>query len=134
MNEASACSEDNGGEYDALKAQGNVIACVSGHDHVNSFIIPNNDPDFPMDWINVPTCGVAAYGLTDLRGVRVLDLDVNDLSTYETSFYTYKDLKGDDTLFMFKFKFMSFWTQLETRFINLWMQLTNLFGVSNLVF
>ena len=134
MNEASACSEDNGGEYDALKAQGNVLACVSGHDHVNSFIIPNNDPDFPMDWINVPTCGVASYGLTDLRGVRVLDLDVNDLSTYETSFYTYKDLKGDDTLFMFKFKFMSFWTQLETRFINLWMQLTNMFGVSNLVF
>ena len=33
-----------------------------------------------------------------------------------------------------KFRFMSFWTQIETRFINLWMQLTNLFGASNLVF
>ncbi len=134
MNEASACSEDDGGEYDALKAQGGVLACISGHDHVNSFIIPNHDPDFPMDWINVPTCGVAAYGLTDLRGCRVLDLDVNDLNTYETTFYTYKDLKGDDAGFMFKFRFMSFWTQIETRFINLWMQLTNLFGASNLVF
>ncbi|MBR5410087.1 MAG: metallophosphoesterase [Clostridia bacterium] len=134
INESSACSEDDGGEYDALKAQGGVIACVSGHDHVNSFIIPNNDPDFPMDWINVPTCGVAAYGLTRLRGVRVIDLDVNDTTTYSTEFYHYADIKGDDTWFMVKYKFVSFFTQLETRFINLYMQLTNLFGVSNLVF
>ena len=134
MGEASACSEDNGGEYDALKAAGGVIACVSGHDHVNSFIIPNHDPDFPMDWINVPTCGVASYGKTSIRGVRVIDLDAQDTSEYETSFYTYEDIKGDDVLFMTRYRFVSFFTQLEYFFVNLWMQVTNLFGLSNLVF
>lgn len=134
MNEASACSEDNGGEYDALKAQGGVIACVSGHDHVNRFIIPNNDPDFPMDWINVPTCGVAAYGKTETRGIRIIDLNENDTSTYETEFYSYADIMGDNPAFMFRFKFISFFTQLEYVFVNLYMQVTNLIGISNLVF
>lgn len=134
LNEASACSEDNGGEYDALKAQGGVIACVSGHDHVNSFIIPNNDPDFPMDWINVPTCGVAAYGKTELRGIRVFDINENDTGAYQTEFYTYADVMGDDAAFMFRFKFISFFTQLEYLFVNIYMQFTNLIGISNLVF
>ena len=134
MNEASACSEDNGGEYDALKAQGGVIACVSGHDHVNSFIIPNSDPDFPMDWINVPTCGVAAYGKTDIRGIRVIDINKDDTSTYQTEFYSYADIMGDDPAFMFRFQFISFFTQLEYLFVNLYMQFTNMLGISNLVF
>ena len=133
MGEASACSEDNGGEYDALKAQGGVIACVSGHDHVNHFIIPNNDPDFPMDWINVPTCGVASYGKTEYRGIRVIDLNEADTSTYETSFYTYEDIMGGDSAFMAKYKFVSFFTEVEYWFVNLWMQITNLLGISNLV-
>ena len=133
LGEASACSEDNGGEYDALKSQGGVIACVSGHDHVNRFIIPNADPDFKMDWINCPTCGVASYGMTDTRGIRVIDLDESDTTTYETQFYTYQDVMGDDAVFMFRYRFISFFTQLEYKFINLWMQFTNLLGVSNLV-
>ncbi|MBQ6420160.1 MAG: metallophosphoesterase [Clostridia bacterium] len=133
LGEASACSEDNGGEYDALKAQGGVIACVSGHDHVNSFIIPNSDPDFPMDWINCPTCGVASYGKTDVRGIRVIDLNEADTTTYETTFYKYADIMGGDSAFMLRYKFVSFFTQLEYKFINIWMQFTNLLGISNLV-
>lgn len=133
LGEASCCSEDNGGEYDALKAQGGVIACVSGHDHANKFIIPNNDPDFPMDWINVPTCGVASYGQTKDRGIRIIDLNEADTSKYETSYFTYEDVMGDDAVFMLRYKFISFFTQLEYKFINIWMQVTNLFGVSNLV-
>ena len=133
LGESPACSEDNGGEYDALKAQGGVIACVSGHDHVNKYIVPNADPDFPMDWINVPTCGIASYGVTDYRGIRVIDLNESDTTTYETAFYTYEDVMGDDSGFMFRYRFISFLTELEYRAINVWMQLINIFGVSNLV-
>ena len=133
LGEAPACSEDNGGEYDALKAQGGVIACVSGHDHANHYIIPNADPEFPMDWINVPTCGVAAYGVTDYRGIRVIDLKESDTTTYETAFYTYEDVMGDDAGFMLRYRFLSFLTEMEYRLINVWMQLTNLLGISNLV-
>ena len=133
LGESPACSEDDGGEYDALKAQGGVIACVSGHDHANHYIVPNADPDFPMDWINVPTCGIASYGVTKYRGIRVIDLKESDTTTYETAFYTYEDIMGEDAGFMFKYRFLSFLTEAEYYLINVWMQLTNLFGVSNLV-
>ncbi len=133
LGEASCCSEDNGGEYDALKAAGGVIACVSGHDHCNSFVIPNNDPDFPMTWINCPTCGVGSYGDTSVRGLRIIDLDESDTSTFATKFYYYSELMSDDSMYMFRYYLASILTEIEYRFINIWMQITNLLGISNLV-
>ena len=78
--------------------------------------------------------GVCAYGKTDVRGIRVIDINKNDTSTYQTEFYSYADIMGDDPAFMFRFQFISFFTQLEYLFVNLYMQFTNMLGISNLVF
>ncbi|MCR5484633.1 MAG: metallophosphoesterase, partial [Clostridiales bacterium] len=47
------CPSNHTGEFDAVAAQGDVLAIVSGHDHENSFIVPYRG----IDLINTPTCG-----------------------------------------------------------------------------
>lgn len=134
MNEAPTCSEVDGGEVDAAIEIGGVLAIVSGHDHVNSFQLAYPSPENKeFDLINTQTCGVSAYGLTSLRGVRVFELDENDLSTFETRTTRYEDTYKDDFTTLLKYRFVSFWSQLQLYFINAWLGLTNLFGVSNLV-
>ncbi|MBQ6164874.1 MAG: metallophosphoesterase [Clostridia bacterium] len=134
MNEAPTCSEVDGGEVATVLEIGGVLALVSGHDHVNSFQLPYpNEENKEFDLINTQTCGVSAYGLTKLRGIRVFELDENDLTTFETRTTKYEDVYEDDLGTLLKYRFVSFWSQLQLYFINAWLGLTNLFGVSNLV-
>ena len=129
IGEAPNPSEVNGGEYDALKAAGNVSAVITGHDHTNSFILPYED----MLFINVPTCGVASYGETNYRGIRYFDID-EATGEFTTDFVTYADMYAkEEPVEYAKYRFVSFWTEIELWFINLWMKIQNFFGVSNLV-
>ncbi len=134
MYEAPTCSEVDGGEVDAAIGIGGVLAIVSGHDHVNSFQLAYPSPDAKeFDLINTQTCGVSAYGKTSLRGVRVFELDEKDLSTFETRTIRYEDAYANEFGTLLRYRFVSFWSQLQLYFINAWLGLTNLFGVSNLV-
>ncbi|MBQ6018694.1 MAG: metallophosphoesterase [Clostridia bacterium] len=134
MNEAPTCSEVDGGEVDTVREIGGVLALISGHDHVNSFQLDFPNPENKeFELINTQTCGVSTYGLTKLRGVRVFELDENDLSTFTTRTTKYEDTYKDDFGTLLKYRFVSFWSQLQLYFINAWLGLTNLFGVSNLV-
>ena len=74
------------GQFDAMVAQGDVVAMFFGHDHKNNFIINNQG----IDLVNTPGVGFSSYGDIN-RGARVIDLDVNDLSTYETEVIDWVD-------------------------------------------
>ena len=84
------------GQLAAIKEAGDVVAVFSGHDHTNSYKI-NVDG---IDIINTGGCTYHSYGSTLNRGVRVIDLDESDLSTYSTFTYTVAEqaLKDGSTI------------------------------------
>ena len=84
------------GQLAAIKEAGDVVAVFSGHDHTNSYKI-NVDG---IDIINTPGCTYHSYGSTLNRGVRVIDLDEKNLSTYSTFVYMVAEqaLKDGSTL------------------------------------
>ena len=74
------------GQFDAMVNQGDVVAMFFGHDHKNNFVIPHKG----IDLVNTPGVGFSSYGDSN-RGARVIDLDVKDLTTYETEVVEWLD-------------------------------------------
>lgn len=72
-------SHINGGQFDAWVETGDVMATFYGHDHVNSFTTSYEG----IDITTVPTVGCNSYSNDMNRGVGLITLDENDLSTYE---------------------------------------------------
>ena len=75
------------GQADALVDNGNVLGIAVGHDHTNAFVVPYRG----MDIIQTPGVGFGSYG-DENRGVRVIELDEKDLSTYETDVVFIREL------------------------------------------
>lgn len=90
MGEYPACCEENFGQFDAIKKQGDVRAAVFGHDHLNNFEAVLDG----IDIIGTPCASFRCYGDRN-RGVRVFIIDENDTSKYETYVLTYEALCGD---------------------------------------
>lgn len=74
------------GQADALVDTGNVLGIAVGHDHVNSFVVPYRG----MDIVQTPTASFGSYGDIN-RGARVITLNENDLSSYETDMIFFRD-------------------------------------------
>lgn len=72
-------SHINGGQMDAWLETGDVMATFYGHDHVNDFTTSYEG----IDITTVPTVGCNSYSNDINRGVGLITLDENDLSTYE---------------------------------------------------
>jgi predicted phosphodiesterase len=98
MHECPCPSNTNGGQFNAVVSQGDVVAMVFGHDHVNTFDVAYRG----VDLINTPGVNFASYG-DENRGARVITLDENDTSTYETHLVTYKELYKDDAAAALRF-------------------------------
>lgn len=75
------------GEFAAMVNQGDVIAMFFGHDHVNSFSVPYQG----IHLVATPGIGFRSYGDSS-KGVRVITIDENDTSAYETHVLTYFDI------------------------------------------
>lgn len=75
------------GQADALVDNGNVLGLAVGHDHVNCFVMPYRG----MDIVQTPTGAFGSYG-DENRGIRVIELDEKDLSTYETDVIFFRDV------------------------------------------
>ncbi len=73
-------SPDNEGQWDAFVERGDVLGCVFGHDHVNSFIAEYNG----IDAIMTPGITSHSYNNDMLRGSRIITIDENDPWNYET--------------------------------------------------
>jgi len=73
-------------QFEKMVEQGDVKAMFFGHDHKNDFEISHEG----IDIVNTPTSGFGSYG-DDNRGVRVITLNEEDTSVYETEIITYLD-------------------------------------------
>ena len=73
-------SPDNEGQWDAFVERGDVLGCVFGHDHVNSFIAEYDG----IDAIMTPGITSESYKDDMLRGGRIITIDENDPWNYET--------------------------------------------------
>lgn len=71
---------NNFGQFDAMVERGDVIGIFSGHDHPNTYITE-------LDGIKIVNSGGAtyhSYGSDMTRGMRMITLNEDDLSTFET--------------------------------------------------
>lgn len=80
--EKSCCGNGSDGQWDAMKAGGDVLAVVVGHDHVNSFVADIDG----IDLVQTPGATYHSYYNNMLQGARVIELDEGDLDSY----YTYE--------------------------------------------
>lgn len=68
------------GQWAAFAQRGDVLGCVTGHDHRNSFVVTYDG----VDMIQTASAGHRAYGDVLSRSVRVITIDENDPWQYET--------------------------------------------------
>ena len=81
--------QENNGQFDAIKAQGDVCAAVFSHHHINNY-------DGVIEGVRViqsPGASFRCYGNTG-RGVRVFELNENAPAAFSTYTLTYFDLCG----------------------------------------
>ncbi len=100
------------GQFQAFLQQGDVLATVSGHDHVNSFVVPYQG----IDIINTPGVGFNSYN-DDTVGSRVFVLDENDAWNYETYVLGYFDVYGDNEAALYRYQAYSRTTDDMTKFV-----------------
>lgn len=82
----------NYGQFDAFVETGDVVAVFSGHDHMNSFTVEKDG----VDIVNTPTCSLGTYGDPSTRGIRMLTINEDDTSVYESEMLTFTDyILGD---------------------------------------
>lgn len=79
----------NYGQFDAVRQQGDVLAVVYGHHHMNMFDIVHEG----VRMIQTPAASFRCYG-NSLRGVRLFELDEKTPDKFTTTHYTYFDLVG----------------------------------------
>jgi predicted phosphodiesterase len=77
----------NYGQFDAFVETGDVVAVFSGHDHLNSFTVEKDG----VDIVNTPSCTFGSYGDYSNRGIRMLTINENDTSVYESEMLTVTD-------------------------------------------
>lgn len=84
-NEVPDCGAVKSSQFDAMVAQGDVKAIFFGHNHANTFGVRYKG----IDLVETPAAGFNLSG--DNRGVRVITINENDTSTYETHLINYKE-------------------------------------------
>ncbi|MBQ3150030.1 MAG: metallophosphoesterase [Clostridia bacterium] len=84
MYELPCPSVFNDGQWDAFVERGDVLGCVTGHDHVNSFIATYKG----IDIIQSPSASFESYSDNTNRGVRMFTIDEKNPWTYETDILT----------------------------------------------
>ena len=88
MEEAPCSSDTNTGQFASWLNQGDVMAAFFGHDHVNDF-----DGEYQgIRLIYTSGAGFNTYGKAYEHGVRVIELDENDITNFSTRMVYWKDL------------------------------------------
>lgn len=82
-------------EFTAMKNQGDVKAMFFGHDHNNTYELTYQG----IDLVATPGFTFNSYSNED-RGFRIINLDENDTSTYETHILQWQDIYGDSWMAM----------------------------------
>lgn len=82
-------------QFSSMVAQGDVVAMFFGHDHNNTFEVTYQG----IDLVATPGFTFNSYGNED-RGVRIIDINENDTSTYETRLVQFDDYFADNKMAM----------------------------------
>lgn len=112
MHERPCPPDYSNGQFQAFLQQGDVLATVSGHDHVNSYVVPY----MGIDIVNTPGCGFHSYN-DDTVGSRVFVIDENAPTDYETYVLGYFDVYGDDEAAFYRYQVYSRTTDDLTKFV-----------------
>ena len=97
----------------AFAAQGDVIASFFGHDHYRT----DNYRYMGIDFTYTPTAGFNAFGPGKECGTRVIELNENDTSRYDTRLLTFIGLLGDNPITDLRYKLFTLGA-LEGNFFN----------------
>ena len=92
VHELVCCGYYDHGMHAALKENGKVLACFSGHDHICNYITNVGG----IDYINTSACTFHAYSEDFLIGCRMIELDESDLTTYKTHSVFVTDYAKED--------------------------------------
>lgn len=114
-------SSDNEGEWDAFVERGDVLGCITGHDHTNSFVANYKG----VDIIQCPATTYYAHGNTNVRGATLFTIDENNLFEYEREVITAGSLaikKGSNLPGLNDISY------LEYYFTNVWYKIMTLFS------
>ena len=110
-------------EVNTMLEQGDVKAIFFGHDHINSYVVPYQG----MDLVSSPGFTFQSYNDAH-RGVRVITIDKNDLSTYATETYTANEVLEDDSYGSFLLGIRNFFDNIKMFFVNLWYSIKGVFS------
>ncbi|MBO5935371.1 MAG: metallophosphoesterase [Clostridia bacterium] len=80
LNEKPCPGYYNDGQFDALVENGDVLAMFTGHDHTNAFGVRNQN----IDIFTSPMTRYKGLAYTTQYGYRVVEIDENDTSVYNT--------------------------------------------------
>ena len=109
-------------QVNAMLEQGDVTAVFFGHDHINSYIVDYEG----IDLVSSPGCTFSSYNDYH-RGYRVITLDKNDLSGYDTYTMLTSELLGESPADSLLLKLRDFFDKIGDFFENLWDRLTAVF-------
>lgn len=86
--EEPCCGYENFGQFDAMVEKGDVIAVFSGHEHTNNFAVNNQG----IDIVNSGSCRYNGDAYSAQYGYRIIEVDENDPSKYQTRVEKWYDM------------------------------------------
>ena len=133
LNEKPCPGYYNDGQFDALVENGDVLAMFTGHDHTNAFGVRNQN----IDIYTSPMTRYKGLAYTTQYGYRVVEIDENDTSTYETRVERLYDVfdfdyidtakeNGDKYSWRIAFE-LAVKGKVQEGFLNLWQSAVELF-------
>ena len=109
-------------QVDAMLAQGDVTAVFFGHDHINAYVVDYEG----IDLVSSPGCTFASYN-DNHRGFRVITVDKNDPTVYETYTMTTEELLSNNAADSAALRIRAFFERIGDFFETLWDKFTALF-------
>lgn len=134
LNEKPCPGYYNDGQFDALVENGDVLAMFTGHDHTNAFGVKNQT----IDIYTSPMTRYKGLAYTTQYGYRVVEIDENDTSSYETrverlydvfDFDYIKTAKDNGDKYSKRIAFeLAVKGKVQETFLNLWQSAVELFA------
>ena len=128
LNETPCSGKQNDGQFDAMAEKGDVLAMFTGHDHTNAFGVRHKN----IDIMNSLSTRYNGDAFSTQYGYRMLYIEENDTSTYDTkvvhwydmiTFENIAEFGGHKTAFSVAFNGF-----FQGYFQNLWREIVSMFS------
>ncbi len=99
-------------QFPAMVEQGDVVAMFFGHDHNNTFEVTHSG----IDLVATPGITFNSYGNED-RAIRIININEEDTSTYETHLVQFDDYFADNKMAMANYnmncEYLPLWDRIK---------------------